>query len=51
MAKKQNVSQKTLEVFDYPPVYKNKVFMDEVALYFRLIHASLGAYNFLFFTF
>lgn len=37
MAKKQNVSQKTLEVFDYPPVYKNRVFMDEVALYLFML--------------
>lgn len=27
MAKKQDVFQKTLEVFDYPPVYKNRVCM------------------------
>lgn len=45
MAKKQDVFQKTLEVFDYPPVYKNRVCMHEIAVYLSLIYASLVPYN------
>ncbi len=50
MAEKQAVSQKTLEVFDYTPAYKNRVCLHEVAVYLRLIHATLVPYSFSFFT-
>ncbi len=50
MAEKQVVSQKTLEVFYYTPAYKNRVCLHEVAVYLRLIHATLVPYSFSFFT-
>ncbi len=50
MAEKQVVSQKTLEVFDYTPAYKNRVCLHEVAVYLRLIHATIVPYSLIFFT-